>query len=185
MKRESTLVICIAVAGIAAAGCGPSSRKTSGRAATAAAATASGGGTTGGAQSGHVDDHGNSSSDATPMAFQPPTQLSGPSDARWGLIDYVGDEDWFSITLEAGKVYSFRTWGNPNLAGRGTDTAIALLDPSLQTLMSNDDSPFGGLGAHIDFAARSSGRHYVVVRASPKAADPLPAYEVVVLQTSP
>ncbi|MYG27910.1 MAG: hypothetical protein F4213_18120 [Boseongicola sp. SB0677_bin_26] len=80
-----------------------------------------------------------------------------------GNIDYVGDRDWFAVTLEAGKAYRF------DLKGAGTGDRT-LKDPYLRGIHdaegsliedTTDDDGGEGLNSRVDFTATEGGTYYV------------------------
>ncbi len=78
-----------------------------------------------------------------------------------GRIEASGDEDWFAISLTAGKTYSFRL--DAASSGGLSDPYLNLYNGSGSLLSSNDDG--GGNGnSLITFAASSSGTYYLGAR---------------------
>jgi hypothetical protein len=74
-----------------------------------------------------------------------------------GRIDFAGDLDWYAITLEAGRDYTFDLRSS-------FDNYLTLRDPSGLALTADDDSGDGN-NAQLTFSATSSGSYYVEARA--------------------
>ena len=84
-------------------------------------------------------------------------------DSTTGNISHAGDNDWFAVTLEAGKTYRIDLQGVSSGAG-------TLRDPSLQGIYdadgklisgtSNDDSG-AGRDSQLTFTAQADGTYYV------------------------
>ena len=79
-----------------------------------------------------------------------------------GVVNTVGDDDWFRVELVAGQSYVF------TLTGSG---GTPLSDPFLQLYSSNgrlvhlDDDGGPGTSSLLRFTATTSGRHYINARA--------------------
>ena len=69
------------------------------------------------------------------------------------------DEDWVSVSLEAGKTYSFTT----SSLDYAADSVLELYDPDGILLLANDDVN-GGLGSEIIYAPSSASIYYLRVR---------------------
>lgn len=76
-----------------------------------------------------------------------------------GDIETSGDQDWFSITLTAGRQYQFDAQGTSL-----SNTFLELRDSSGAVVTSDDDSGTG-LNARISFTPTTSGTYFVVVSA--------------------
>ena len=74
-----------------------------------------------------------------------------------GRVDFAGDLDWFAITLEAGRDYTFDLRS-------GFDNYLTLRDSSGLALTTDDDSGDGN-NARLAFSATSSGTYYIEARA--------------------
>jgi hypothetical protein len=81
-----------------------------------------------------------------------------------GQVDYAGDQDWFRVTLTAGKTYTIRMKGSPSGGG------LTLTDPYFQGIYnsagvliggtSNDDYG-GGRESQVVFAPTGTGTYYL------------------------
>lgn len=80
-----------------------------------------------------------------------------------GNVEYAGDRDWVSITLEAGQSYLIDLRGAPSGVGTLADPILAIYDGAGTYLAGNDD---GGTGAEsfLSFTAQSSGTYYLMAR---------------------
>jgi serralysin len=86
-----------------------------------------------------------------------------------GSIEVVGDRDWYSITLNAGETYIFRTGSTAPLSGAApaagsVDTLLSLRNSAGTLIQSNDDAGEYGYSA-IRFTATTSGTYYLDVGA--------------------
>jgi hypothetical protein len=97
------------------------------------------------------DDHGNDVSN--------PTVIQVGRGAS-GVIDYVGDKDWFAIDLVGGSRYDFLT------VTQG-DTVLHLVDANGSTVLADnddEDQTTGKLNSLIaSFMAPADGTYYLVV----------------------
>ena len=84
-----------------------------------------------------------------------------------GAVDYPGDEDWFAVELEVGRIYRI------DLEGAATDRGT-LSDPTLYgiydidgNLIANTDDDDGGTGLNssVYFVAPDSGAYYIAAGA--------------------
>ncbi|MEB3193571.1 MAG: pre-peptidase C-terminal domain-containing protein [Cyanobacteriota bacterium] len=74
--------------------------------------------------------------------------------SRSGVVNFDGDQDWFRLSLTAGRTYRF------NLDGTTlTDPTLALLNASGNQLAFNDD--FSGRNSQITFTATASGTYFL------------------------
>ncbi|HYG47563.1 MAG TPA: M10 family metallopeptidase C-terminal domain-containing protein, partial [Allosphingosinicella sp.] len=80
-----------------------------------------------------------------------------------GVIEVRYDHDWYRVTLEAGKTYTFST-AAATTGGTSADTTLTLRNASGGQLATNDDSG-GTLFSSITFTAASSGTYYIDVGA--------------------
>lgn len=76
-----------------------------------------------------------------------------------GNIEIAGDQDWFSITLTAGREYQFDAQGTSL-----SDVFMEVRDSS-GTLVASDDDSGAGLNARITFTPTTSGTYFVVASA--------------------
>ncbi len=72
----------------------------------------------------------------------------------------LGDQDWVSVTMQAGAAYTVTT--DPG-AGTGTDTFIELYDTDGATLLAQDDDSGPGAGSQIAWTAARDGAHFLRV----------------------
>ena len=79
-----------------------------------------------------------------------------------GRIEVSGDEDWFAISLTAGKTYSFHL--DAASSGGLNDPYLNLYNGSGTLLSSNDDGG-GNANSLITYTATSGGTYYLGVRA--------------------
>ena len=84
-----------------------------------------------------------------------------------GDIEFEGDQDWFAVTLEAGRTYRIDLEGSPT--GNGT-----LRDPYLYGVHdangdliagTTDDNGGEGRNSRVDFTAQDAGAYYVAAGA--------------------
>ena len=103
-----------------------------------------------------IEDHGNNADAATPVE-------AGVHD---GVVDYVSDEDWFSVTLAAGDTLTAET----GLGGL-TDTMLFLYGTDGTTQLAvNDDIAPGNYASRIVSTVAEAGTYYVRVKAYQNAA---------------
>lgn len=76
-----------------------------------------------------------------------------------GNIETSGDQDWFSITLTAGRQYQF------DAQGTGLSDAFLEVRDSSGAVLTSDDDSGAGLNARITFTPTTSGTYFVVVSA--------------------
>jgi hypothetical protein len=74
-----------------------------------------------------------------------------------GTIDGAGDQDWFSIFLNAGTTYTFR---QSMAGGSNLDSLLRLMNSSGTQVASNDDGG-GNTNSLISFVPTASGTYYV------------------------
>jgi len=106
-----------------------------------------------------------------------PQQVSEPSDvipeststpftlavggSQTGVVNFVGDHDWFAVTLKAGESYVFTMTGNGTLA----DTYLELRASDGSLLAVDDDGIAPGGGSLLRYTATSAGVYYINARA--------------------
>ncbi|MFN9092173.1 MAG: S8 family serine peptidase [Alphaproteobacteria bacterium] len=81
--------------------------------------------------------------------------------AQVSSIDFVGDQDWFRLTLTAGWRYSFAM---DSTTGSSLDAYLRLLTATGQQLAFNDDAV--GNNARLSFQATTNGTFYLSAQAS-------------------
>ena len=83
-----------------------------------------------------------------------------------GTIDFLGDEDWFRITLEAGRRYRFDLEGVQTGKGTLVDPFFSLRGGDGEPLLHNDDIEAGIMrNSRLAYAPREGGLHYLVADA--------------------
>lgn len=95
-----------------------------------------------------ADDHGNSADRATNL------MIDGK---RSGVIESLGDKDWFVFEADAGDTLSIQTG-----LGSLTDSTLTITDSTGAKVAFNDDA-FRGLSSSILFDVHTSGRYFVTV----------------------
>ena len=80
-----------------------------------------------------------------------------------GEIEFVGDRDWFAVTLEADKTYRFDLEGSPTSAGNLYDTYLRGLYNAAGNLISGTTNDDGGDGrnSRVAFTATANATYYV------------------------
>ncbi len=73
-----------------------------------------------------------------------------------GIIDSVGDKDWFAVSLTKGQTYNFTLKGN-TLA----DSVLSLLNSNGNLITTNDDVYAGNVDSFINYTANTSGTYYL------------------------
>jgi Ca2+-binding RTX toxin-like protein len=83
--------------------------------------------------------------------------------SRTSAIDFVGDTDWFRVTLTAGQTYNFSLNAT---SGSSLDPLLNLRDASGTVVATNDDASDQSLDSLISgFVASTSGTYFVEARA--------------------
>ena len=77
-----------------------------------------------------------------------------------GTIDFGGDEDWYGVTLVAGRQYRFDLRGQPSAQGTLADPLLRLLNGAGGELTRNDDAG-NTLESSIAFLATQSGTFFL------------------------
>lgn len=102
-------------------------------------------------RAGAQDDHSNSRVGATPLT------VDGPLVA--GEIEVAGDQDWFQVPLQAGRVYLIGTAA----LGPGSDTFLSLFNPTGAIPFAGDDNGGGGLSSRYRLRPNQTGTYFVRV----------------------
>ncbi len=76
-------------------------------------------------------------------------------------LDFLGDQDWFAITLTAGEIYIFDLFGSGG--SPLADPYMYLYDSAGSLITYNDDTD--GLNSQISYTATYSGTYYVAADA--------------------
>ena len=82
-----------------------------------------------------------------------------------GNIDSFGDDDWFRVDLEAGKVYQFDLEGADTSRGTLSNPYLTLNDGSGTNVDNNDDNTTN-LNSLLTYTATATGAHYLGARGS-------------------
>jgi len=77
-----------------------------------------------------------------------------------GNIESTNDDDWFRVTLTAGRIYQFDLEGSDTGQGTLTDPNMRLRDSGGSSIALDFDSGVGS-NARITFAASASGTYYL------------------------
>ena len=77
-----------------------------------------------------------------------------------GAIDFGGDEDWYRVTLVAGRQYRFDLRGQPSAQGTLADPFLRLLNGAGAEIVANDDAG-NTLESSITFLATQSGTFFL------------------------
>ena len=86
-------------------------------------------------------------------------EVDGSAD---GVIDYVGDRDWFAVTLEAGRTYRIDMEGRDTGAGTLTDPHLfGIHDASGTHLSGQFDRSIIEAFSRVTFTAPANGTYYV------------------------
>ncbi|MCH8240812.1 MAG: PPC domain-containing protein [Proteobacteria bacterium] len=102
-----------------------------------------------------------SGSDTVPENISTPFSVAVGASVT-GYINNSADEDWFSVTLEAGQSYQFTLNGSG--ASPLSDPLIRLYNASGNQIASNDDGG-PGLNSLLNFTATTSGTYYIAADA--------------------
>ena len=80
-----------------------------------------------------------------------------------GVVDFVGDRDWFAVALEAGVTYRFDLEGSETGAGTLRDPHLRGIHDAQGNLVPGTSDNDGGEGsnARLEFTATETGTHYV------------------------
>ncbi|MBF0192644.1 MAG: cadherin domain-containing protein, partial [Magnetococcales bacterium] len=76
-----------------------------------------------------------------------------------GTLDYLGDHDWYAVSLTAGSTYRFDLKGAPFGDGTVGDPYLTFYDSNGSALAANDDS--GSLNSMISYTIGTSGTYYL------------------------
>ena len=109
--------------------------------------------------------NGNSEADTD---FPSSTATTGRVDvgaSATGNIDSFGDDDWFRVDLEAGKVYQFDLEGADTSRGTLSNPYLTLNDGSGTNFDNNDDNTTN-LNSLLTYTATATGAHYLGARGS-------------------
>ena len=81
-----------------------------------------------------------------------------------GSLQFSGDSDWFSVSLQANNTYRFGLDGSATSAGTLADPVLGLRNSSGVVLASDDDSG-SGLNAQITYTPTTTGTSYLAAQA--------------------
>ncbi|MBF0272408.1 MAG: cadherin domain-containing protein, partial [Magnetococcales bacterium] len=76
-----------------------------------------------------------------------------------GILDYIGDHDWYAVSLTAGSTYQFDLKGAPFGDGTVGDTYLTLYNSNGSALAGNDD--YGSLNSMISYTIGTTGTYYL------------------------
>src|SRR5690348_9687444 len=115
--------------------------------------------------------------DAVQKTIDGPQHISEPSDvipgnssssftlavggSETGVINSVGDHDWFRVDLVAGQSYVFTMTGS----GALSDTYLELYGPTLNLAAIDDDGLAPGGASLLRFTATTTGTYFLNARA--------------------
>ena len=85
-------------------------------------------------------------------------------DSASGEVDVTGDQDWYRVSLEAGRQYRFNLRGASSEQGTLDDPLLHLLDSAGREIARNDDAA-GSLDSSIGFLADTQGTYYLSAQA--------------------
>ena len=77
-----------------------------------------------------------------------------------GTIDFIGDEDWYAITVEKGKTYAVFLEGAPQSFNPLIDPNLEILDQQLNVVASNNDNGVSS-NSLATFEAVRDGTYYI------------------------
>lgn len=97
-----------------------------------------------------LDDHGDSTLDATNIEV---------GETVSGDIAFIGDTDFFAVTLEPGTTYTFEV-----ILGSLKDSVLSIHASDQTQLAYNDDAETGGLGSLITWTPVAGGTFYLQVQ---------------------
>ena len=85
-----------------------------------------------------------------------------------GELERAGDEDWFAVTLDAGKTYRIDLEGVPTRAGTLRDPYLrGVHDANGHRIATTDDDDAGvGLNSRVFFSPDSTGTYYIAAGAN-------------------
>ena len=88
-----------------------------------------------------------------------------------GKIDYVGDRDWFAVTLEAGRTYRIDLDGSLTGAGTLGDPYLHGIYDSNGNLIRGTTGGYAGMGynSRVFYTAMDTGTHYVSAGSAPRS----------------
>jgi len=84
-----------------------------------------------------------------------------------GEVETAGDQDWFAVTLEAGRTYRIDLEGSPTGKGTLGDTYLRGVLDATGALIAGTTDDQGGTGnnSRLKFTASETGTHYVAAGA--------------------
>ena len=107
-------------------------------------------------------------------AFQQATAATGPG-ALNGIIEKMGDVDFFKFTAKAGQQFDIRLFARNTLRSP-LDSVLYVLNAQGGTLAGNDDS--GGPDSYLRFGVPADGDYFIMVHDHLKAGGPDYGYRV-------
>ena len=98
-----------------------------------------------------------------------------------GNIGADGDDDWFRVDLETGKIYQIDLEGADSGSGTLPDPVLWLYDTTESHIVSNDDGPLG-FDSQIIHEATATGAYYLRAASHPTATTKIGTYRLSVTE---
>ena len=98
-----------------------------------------------------------------------------------GNIGADGDDDWFRVDLEAGKIYQIDLEGADSGSGTLPDPVLWLYDTTESHIVTNDDGPLG-FDSQIIHEATATGAYYLRAATLPTATTKIGTYRLSVTE---
>lgn len=102
------------------------------------------------------------------QAAAPDIAASGSTTANFAVggaansaIDFAGDEDWFAVTLQAGKTYTVTLNGIGGESAELKDGVLRLLDSSGRELKRNDDISEINTNAQLSYSPSANAVYFI------------------------
>src|SRR3990172_7219040 len=78
-----------------------------------------------------------------------------------GTIDFTGDQDWYRVSLIAGRQYRFDLLAAPSALGTLDDPYLRLIDVSGTGVLAYNDDAGGTLESSITYTATATGTYFL------------------------
>ena len=98
-----------------------------------------------------------------------------------GNVGADGDDDWFRVDLEVGKIYQIDLEGAASGSGTLPDPVLWLYDTTESHIVTNDDGPLG-FDSQIIHEATATGAYYLRAAALPTATTKIGTYRLSVTE---